>query len=562
VDFSTLISGSAQAGSPSPASKPGIGLTAGAGTSPGAGAAGAAAENGFASLIALALDQLDGTATAACGSTAATTCYAPVDVDDANDVDTKGDDDTLPLDPSVDAATLSVLMALATPVPAPLAQPQPEVVEQGSAAPVTVEAGRTTVVESADVAAPRAASRVPTVDASNAGFEDALTAASATSSTPAAGAVEAPAVPAPSAPVAAPAASVPTAPAVTAAPEAPGVPAAPTAAAEAPATPSATAAAPEAASAIPAPAPTDAATPTAAPAAVPSRAGQRPAAHPLRQALAAIAATSAEPASSSTSASAPAQTTAAAATPRTAGTAGVAPTEGAGHDARVTTLSRLDSPQGASAATAPAFTGGSTADSSSDGSRDGYRAASIWRGAEAGLEKPTILSGAAPVNAPDVAIPAPMGSLTGTTDTLLRAMDVPTAARFEQTLSSVDPDVRNLQTMVRTVRLFAAGNGATEARLTLDPEHLGPVALTVRVEQGAVSAHFRADTPAAQRWIETHQQELRSGLREQGLEVKEVVVTTDPDGRRDRRQEPQQGRQARGRRTPTGADAPRFEVLV
>ena len=63
------------------------------------------------------------------------------------------------------------------------------------------------------------------------------------------------------------------------------------------------------------------------------------------------------------------------------------------------------------------------------------------------------------------------------------------------------------------------------------------MALTVRVEQGSVSAHFRAETPAAQRWIETHQQELRAGLREQGLEVKDVVVTTDPDGRRDRRQD-------------------------
>ena len=116
--------------------------------------------------------------------------------------------------------------------------------------------------------------------------------------------------------------------------------------------------------------------------------------------------------------------------------------------------------------------------------------------------------------------------------------------------------------MVRTVRLFTAGNGASEARLTLEPEHLGPVALTVRVEQGSVSAHFRAETPAAQRWIETHQQELRSGLREQGLEVKEVVVTTDPDGRRERRQEAQPARPPRARRTQAGADAPRFEVLV
>jgi len=141
----------------------------------------------------------------------------------------------------------------------------------------------------------------------------------------------------------------------------------------------------------------------------------------------------------------------------------------------------------------------------------------------------------------------------------LRAVDAPSSARFEHALASVDPDTRNLQAMVRTVRLFTGADGAGEARLQLEPDHLGPVALTVRVDQGAVSAHFRAETPAAQRWIETHQQELRAGLREQGLEVKEVVVTTDPDGRRERQADPQP-RRPRARRTD--GDTPRFEVVV
>ena len=88
------------------------------------------------------------------------------------------------------------------------------------------------------------------------------------------------------------------------------------------------------------------------------------------------------------------------------------------------------------------------------------------------------------------------------------------------------------------------------------------MALTVRVEQGSVSAHFRAETPAAQRWIETHQQELRAGLREQGLEVKDVVVTTDPDGRRDRQQDAPARASAARAPGAGAADAPRFEVLV
>ncbi|MFI5076085.1 MAG: hypothetical protein ACHQRO_02025, partial [Vicinamibacteria bacterium] len=60
MDFTTLVAGPAQAGFPSPVSRPGIGFTAGAGASPAADAAG---DDGFASLVALALDDLDGAAT-------------------------------------------------------------------------------------------------------------------------------------------------------------------------------------------------------------------------------------------------------------------------------------------------------------------------------------------------------------------------------------------------------------------------------------------------------------------------------------------------------------------
>jgi flagellar hook-length control protein FliK len=116
----------------------------------------------------------------------------------------------------------------------------------------------------------------------------------------------------------------------------------------------------------------------------------------------------------------------------------------------------------------------------------------------------------------------------------------------------------NVQTMVRSARLhFSEGGG--EARLQLQPEHLGPVTLTVRVEQGRVSAHIQADTVDASRWIETHQQELRGALRDQGLDVKEVVVTTNPDGRRER-EAPHARPQAARRRQ--NADAPRVEVVV
>ena len=273
-----------------------------------------------------------------------------------------------------------------------------------------------------------------------------------------------------------------------------------------------------------------------------------------------MAASPADADSASATASAPVVAAAPAAIPVAEAATPASQTSTGARDGRVTILSRIDAPAATLAAPLAASDSGSMGDSqSSDSANGGFRAAAPWRGSETPIDLAAALIGPTAASNPEAAASALVGSL-GTGQTALRAIDLPAAARLEQTLSAVDPDVRNMQTMVRTVRLFAAANGASEARLTLDPEHLGPVALTVRVDQGAVSAHFRAETPAAQQWIETHQQELRAGLRDQGLEVKEVVVTTDPDGRRERRQDAQPAR-PRARRQ-SGADAPRFEVLV
>jgi flagellar hook-length control protein FliK len=121
-------------------------------------------------------------------------------------------------------------------------------------------------------------------------------------------------------------------------------------------------------------------------------------------------------------------------------------------------------------------------------------------------------------------------------------------------------DAHNVQTLVRSLKMqFHEGGG--EARLRLDPEHLGPVTLTVKVEQGRVSAHVQTETADAGRWIESRQQELRSSLREQGLDVKDFVVSTDPDGRRER-ERPQETSKPRARQRQANGTTPRFEVLV
>jgi monoamine oxidase len=83
------------------------------------------------------------------------------------------------------------------------------------------------------------------------------------------------------------------------------------------------------------------------------------------------------------------------------------------------------------------------------------------------------------------------------------------------------------------------------------------------VEHGEVRAHVQAETVEAGQWIEGHQDELRASLREQGLEIKEFVVTTDPDRRREgssSEPRPPRGRSRRARSSPD--DGPRFEVVV
>ncbi|HEY8548643.1 MAG TPA: flagellar hook-length control protein FliK [Vicinamibacterales bacterium] len=192
--------------------------------------------------------------------------------------------------------------------------------------------------------------------------------------------------------------------------------------------------------------------------------------------------------------------------------------------------------------------------------------------ADAELPSPAT-QGSAPPTDSRVADVMPAGHTTAPTAVPTRdaALEISTpaasarAGSFAAALASLDMDATNVQNVVRSMRLQTLTDGASEARLRLEPEHLGAVALTVRVEQGSVSAHFRAETPDAQRWIETHQQELRTALREQGLEVKELVVTTDPDGRQQQERQPDAPSRQRPRiRRQEAAtwDAPRFEVVV
>jgi hypothetical protein len=129
----------------------------------------------------------------------------------------------------------------------------------------------------------------------------------------------------------------------------------------------------------------------------------------------------------------------------------------------------------------------------------------------------------------------------------------PLATRSQEV--GVPPDV--LPQIVKAVRLQWR-QGVGEARLRLEPEHLGEINVALRVQDGVVTAVVRAEQPAVQAWIEARQQELRSAMTEQGLTLERFDVSVSPDGRRRSQPDTRDARPSR-QRPATGA---RFEIHV
>lgn len=97
------------------------------------------------------------------------------------------------------------------------------------------------------------------------------------------------------------------------------------------------------------------------------------------------------------------------------------------------------------------------------------------------------------------------------------------------------PDNGLAPQIVKTFSLaWRAGIG--EARMRLEPERLGSVAVSLRVERGVVTATITAETPAVRDWVRAHESELRTALAGQGLDLEQLVVSADPDNRRDQRE--------------------------
>jgi flagellar hook-length control protein FliK len=112
------------------------------------------------------------------------------------------------------------------------------------------------------------------------------------------------------------------------------------------------------------------------------------------------------------------------------------------------------------------------------------------------------------------------------------------------TLTSSDvPDADTPHRLVQSLRMqFLRGGG--DAVVQLSPEHLGPVTISLKVEQGAVEARITASNPVVAEWLQAHHESLREGLQANGLTLDRLQVDKDgqaPD-RRERRETPQRQR--------------------
>ncbi len=76
--------------------------------------------------------------------------------------------------------------------------------------------------------------------------------------------------------------------------------------------------------------------------------------------------------------------------------------------------------------------------------------------------------------------------------------------------------------------LLTQGNGTTEARLTLTPEHLGQVDIRIVMQNGQLTAQFMTDNAMAREMLENQMSQLRSSLGAQGLQVDRLEVVQQP----------------------------------
>jgi flagellar hook-length control protein FliK len=148
--------------------------------------------------------------------------------------------------------------------------------------------------------------------------------------------------------------------------------------------------------------------------------------------------------------------------------------------------------------------------------------------------------------------------------TLTRAVDAASHSLDASAAGIPERDV--VERMVQSLRVqFRDGIG--EAVVRLKPEHLGSVQVSLKIENGAITATVQAEVASVRHWLESQQDTLRTSLAEHGLRLERFVV--QPDGERQSarddaqpREQRRQQQRTRGRAAMSGTDQPVFDVTV
>ena len=127
--------------------------------------------------------------------------------------------------------------------------------------------------------------------------------------------------------------------------------------------------------------------------------------------------------------------------------------------------------------------------------------------------------------------------------------------------STATPDAGTLPQLVQAIRLQVRAGGG-DAVVRLNPEHLGAVSISLRVERGVVSATVHAESPAVRQWLEEHESSLRDGLSGHGLFLDRFVVQRDGRQPEQRHSEDQPRYRRRTPRRQAGQEQATFEVRV
>jgi flagellar hook-length control protein FliK len=125
------------------------------------------------------------------------------------------------------------------------------------------------------------------------------------------------------------------------------------------------------------------------------------------------------------------------------------------------------------------------------------------------------------------------------------------------------PDEKDVvSSIVQSMRLQLR-DGVGTAVVHLEPDYLGAVSISLRVENGVVTASLHAENPQVRGWMEANASLLRESLSGQGLSLDRLLITDEriADERSSgRRQQQEQEQHARQR--PRRDESTTFEVVV